>query len=53
MRVMCISESNNNQCLTSYNISKYQNLTYAKLNNDKDMDEVSEKYDKQHKKLNS
>ena len=36
MRVMCISESKNNQCLTSYNINKYQNLTNAKLKNDKD-----------------
>ena len=33
---MRISESKNNQCVTSYNINKYKNLTNAKLKNDKD-----------------
>ena len=33
---MCISESKNDQCLTSYTINKYQNLTNANLKHDKD-----------------
>ena len=33
---MCVSESKQNDCLTKYNIKKYQNLTNAKLKNEND-----------------
>ena len=36
MRIMCVSESKQNDCLTKYNIKKYQNLTNAKLKNEND-----------------
>ena len=36
MRVMCVSESKNNELLTRANIKKFQDLTNAKLKNDKD-----------------
>ena len=36
IRVICIAESNNNELLTKGNIKKFQDLTNAKLKNEKD-----------------
>ena len=36
MRVMCVSESKKNELLTRANTKKFQDLTNAKLKNDKD-----------------